>query len=140
MTDVFVDTSALIALVHSRDKYHSQAVEVAEQFQQARTHLVTTNLVMGEAVNLLKNWQLHHLAIRLMDSLQSARDQGSLELIFVDEQLWLLGWELMKQRPDKDWSLTDCISFVVMQDRGIQAALTADLHFAQAGFHPLLKR
>ena len=42
-------------------------------------------------------------------------------------------------RPDKDWSLTDCISFVVMQERNIQDALTADHHFEQAGFVALLK-
>ena len=48
------------------------------------------------------------------------------------------GLELYRQRPDKDWSLTDCISFVVMQDHDITDALTADRHFEQAGFVPLL--
>jgi hypothetical protein len=48
------------------------------------------------------------------------------------------GVKLFSQRPDKDWSLTDCISFVVMQDHSIQEALTTDHHFEQAGFLPLL--
>jgi hypothetical protein len=42
------------------------------------------------------------------------------------------------QRPDKSWSLTDCISFVVMEERGIREALTADHHFGQAGYVPML--
>lgn len=49
------------------------------------------------------------------------------------------GFELYAARPDKDWSLTDCISFVVMKDRRLERALTADVHFVQAGFHALLR-
>lgn len=49
------------------------------------------------------------------------------------------GWELYSQRLDKEWSLTDCISFVIMEDRGIKDALTGDHHFEQAGFRALLK-
>jgi hypothetical protein len=46
---------------------------------------------------------------------------------------------LYGERMDKDWPLTDCISFVVMQREGITDALTGDRHFEQAGFVPLLK-
>jgi predicted nucleic acid-binding protein len=56
-----------------------------------------------------------------------------------DERLYDAGIELYRLRPDKDWSLTDCISFVVMAKRGISAALPADRHFEQAGFTALLK-
>lgn len=49
------------------------------------------------------------------------------------------GLDLMRQRTDKDWSLTDCISFVVMEDEGLREALTGDQHFEQAGFKALLK-
>jgi uncharacterized protein len=49
------------------------------------------------------------------------------------------GWKLYGTRRDKDWSLTDCISFVVMQRHGITEALTGDHHFEQAGFRALLK-
>jgi len=48
------------------------------------------------------------------------------------------GKELYRRRPDKEWPLTDCISFVVMQDEGLTEALTGDHHFEQAGFKALL--
>jgi predicted nucleic acid-binding protein len=49
------------------------------------------------------------------------------------------GFELFTRRPDKFWSLTDCISFVIMEELGLKDALTADKHFEQAGFNVLLK-
>jgi uncharacterized protein len=61
------------------------------------------------------------------------------EIVLPGPALWQRGIELYAERPDKGWSLTDCISFVVMQDRGITDALTADHHFEQAGFTALLK-
>jgi predicted nucleic acid-binding protein len=54
-------------------------------------------------------------------------------------QLYDQGLDLYRSRPDKDWSLTDCISFTVMRQRGISEALTGDHHFEQAGFVAILK-
>jgi predicted nucleic acid-binding protein len=56
-----------------------------------------------------------------------------------DTELFESGLELYEKRPDKDWSLTDCISFVVMKREGIVDALTGDHHFEQGGFNALLK-
>ena len=61
------------------------------------------------------------------------------KLIPPDVALFDAGVQLFANRPDKEWSLTDCISFVVMQQEGITQALTADHHFEQAGFQALLK-
>ena len=60
------------------------------------------------------------------------------DIIFVTNDLYLRAVRHYQQRPDKEWGLTDCISFLVMSDRGLTAALTADRHFAQAGFVCLL--
>ena len=54
-------------------------------------------------------------------------------------RLFTRGLALYKERTDKEWSLTDCISFVIMRDLKLSAALTADRHFEQAGFMALLK-
>ncbi len=59
-------------------------------------------------------------------------------LVWVDEDLCARGWQLYRDRLDKDWSLTDCVSFVVMRHRAITEALTADRHFEQAGFIRLI--
>ncbi len=96
-------------------------------------------MVLVESVNLLKRWEPHHIALEAVESILAERRAGSLILLSVDEELLLRSWALLKSRPDKHWSLTDCISFVVMQDRGITTAFTADRHFAQAGFRALLR-
>lgn len=61
-----------------------------------------------------------------------------LQIVPVNQALFDQGWVLYKQRPDKDWSLTDCISFVVMMRDAIIQAFTSDHHFEQAGFIKLL--
>lgn len=59
-------------------------------------------------------------------------------IVAASPELMHRGIELYEARSDKDWSLTDCTSFIVMQDRGLTDALTGDHHFEQAGFRPLL--
>ena len=74
-----------------------------------------------------------------IDTLADLRSSPSVEIVPPDELLWNEGLLLFASRPDKKWSLTDCISFVVMQREGIAEALTGDHHFEQAGFIALLK-
>jgi predicted nucleic acid-binding protein len=71
----------------------------------------------------------------MVDGLQSS---PRVEIIHVDERLESLGWTMFRDRTDKNWGMTDCISFALMRDRGIQNAFTADHHFEQAGFTILL--
>jgi len=66
------------------------------------------------------------------------RASPDVRIIGPSEELFSRGLELYRQRPDKEWSLTDCISFVVMRDEQLSEALTGDRHFEQAGFKSLL--
>jgi len=59
--------------------------------------------------------------------------------VLLTKDLYIPAFNLFKQRKDKEWGLVDCLSFIVMQNRGITDALTADTHFQQAGFRALLK-
>ena len=63
----------------------------------------------------------------------------SVQIVPIDLSLEAAAWQLWKSRPDKEWSLVDCSSFIVMQQRGLTEALTTDHHFEQAGFVRLLK-
>jgi uncharacterized protein len=72
----------------------------------------------------------------MIENLRSAED---IEIVPASAALFDRGFQFFTARPDKDWSLTDCISLVVMHERGITEALTADHHFEQAGFVALLK-
>jgi uncharacterized protein len=67
------------------------------------------------------------------------RTDQALTVVEASHDLFERGLDLFGKRPDKEWSLTDCISFVVMQEQGLTDALTADHHFDQAGFVRLLK-
>lgn len=135
MTEVFLDTAYAIALSSSSDNYHQQAVALAEKLEADGTRLVTTRAVILEIGNTLAKLRYRKAAVDLLDSLEQ---DSNVEIIPVSEQLYKRAFQLYRERPDKEWGITDCISFVVMQDRGLTAALTTDEHFQQAGFQPLL--
>jgi uncharacterized protein len=136
MTEVFLDTSFAIALSSVTDQNHERAVELAHQIETTRTRLVTTQAILLEIGNALSKQKYRTAAIQLLESLET---DPSVEVVLLANSLYKLGFNLFKQREDKEWGLVDCISFIVMQDRGITDALTADNHFQQAGFRALLK-
>lgn len=91
---------------------------------------------MLEIGNALSKQRYRTAAIQLLESLKT---DPSVEIILLTNRLYRLAFNLFKQRQDKEWDLVDCVSFVVMQEREISDALTADIHFQQAGFRALLK-
>ena len=96
--------------------------------------LITTSFVFDEVVTFFNTRKRHAKAVEVGNNLiQSTRVQ----IIHVDEALLYEGWEYLQKHRDKTYSLTDCISFVCMKDRGIKAALTFDRHFTQAGLQRL---
>lgn len=133
MNAVFVDTSFYIALVNGRDARHQQAQAFSRTF---RGRSVTTDFVLVELGNWLSRSGDRPVFIQLLDQMQG---DASTQIHRAHPDLVQQGITLYRQRPDKDWSLTDCISFVVMQADGLTQALTADHHFEQAGFIALLK-
>jgi predicted nucleic acid-binding protein len=134
--EVFLDTAFAIALSSSSDEHHENAVSLADHLEANGTRIVTTRAVVIEIGNALSKGRYRQAAVALLESLE--RDT-SVEIVPVSEQLYGRGFDLFAQRPDKEWGVTDCISFVVMGDRGIKEALTTDQHFEQAGFIALLR-
>lgn len=95
---------------------------------------MTTTAVLAEIGNAFaRQWQ------RVQSFLHAALANSVLEILPVSAELVRRALGLRNQRLDKGWGLTDCISFVVMQERGIRDALAADRHFEQAGFRALLR-
>ncbi len=129
--DVFLDSSYAIALAAVSDRLHTSAIEIAERMRAEQRHLVTTHAVLCEIANSLAKPRYRAAAVQLLHSIQA---DASIELVAISDDLLAKGFSLYSQRMDKQWGLTDCISFVVMQERGITEALTADGHFQQAGF------
>jgi hypothetical protein len=91
--------------------------------------------VLTEVADGLADTRNRHLARQLyLDFQNDPLDQ----IVLASHELFSRGLDLYDERHDKNWSLTDCISFVVMKDFGLMEALTGDRHFEQAGFVPLL--
>jgi predicted nucleic acid-binding protein len=137
MAEVFLDTAYAIALSSVSDLFHHRAVLlVADQLEAAGTRLVTTQAVLLEIGDALSKQRYRHAAVKLLEALEA---DPNVEVIPLSEQLYARAFRLYRERPDKEWGLTDCVSFIAMQDHGITEALTTDEHFQQAGFRALMR-
>lgn len=132
MKRVFADTFYFLALANPRDFAHRAAVRLK---LGEDTQLVTTAWVMTELADAFASVADRTLFQRIWDNLRT--DPGTL-VVPADPKWFEAGLALYLARADKNWSLTDCISFEVMREQGIVEALTGDRHFVQAGFRALL--
>lgn len=133
MTPVFADTFFFLALINPRDGAHAKAVAAAEAHAGP---LVTTAWVLTEVADGLATTPDRHLFQVIIADLEQ---YPVASVVPPSQDLFERGTALYVARRDKKWSLTDCISFVVMEERRITEALTADHHFEQAGYVALLK-
>ena len=100
--------------------------------------MVTTNYVLAELVALLTSpFQMSRSSIVVF--IDGIKNSPFVDIVHLDLVLDGQAWQLLRTRLDKEWSLVDCASFVLMQRRGIAEALTTDHHFEQAGFVRLLE-
>ena len=134
--EVFLDTSYVIALSVKSDAWHYRAATIAADLKVKQTRMTTTRGVLLEMGNALSRPRYRSEAIKF---LRQAEGDPNIEIVSLTDELYLRGLGLFQSRPDKQWGLVDCISFVVMSDRGLMQALTADEHFVQAGFRALLR-
>ena len=134
---VFLDTSGWLAQVNKDEANHREAVQQWTAIGLQRRPFVLTDWIIAEAGNGLAKAQFRP---SFLSSLQKLLSSPQIRLIYVTEDLLQKSLELYANRPDKDWGLIDCASFVVMADLGIRDALTADRHFEQAGFRCLIGR
>lgn len=133
MTQTFADSFYLLALFNPADAAHERALAVAEDLKGT---LVTSDWILTEVADALSDPKNR---TRCVEFIEDLRNSSSVEVVPASRERFDTGWELYRTRPDKDWSLTDCVSFIVMKERRITEALTGDHHFEQAGFTALLK-
>ena len=131
----FLDTGYLIALFSGRDAYHTQALLLQAQAVRERRRLITTEAVVFEVGAAFSRVAMRSVGAALMRTLLN---DPNIEVVPVSKAQRDEAIALFSQHADKDWSLCDCLSFIVMQERGMDQALAADHHFAQAGFVALL--
>ena len=131
MKTVFLDTGYVLALELTNDQNHRAALKHWRSLRKRLPLLVTTSYVFDEVVTYFNSRGHHAKAVEVGQRLLMS---PSVQLIQVDEELFREGWRYFQQHQDKDYSLTDCISFVVMRRFKIETAFAFDQHFVQAGF------
>jgi predicted nucleic acid-binding protein len=131
MSAIFIDTSFIVALHSTQEQRYAAAQSCWSGVAGQRIRVTTTTFVLDEVVTLLNSRGNHALAVAVGRQILESPAFG---LIHIDDRLLSRGWDYFVRHEDKRYSLTDCISFVVMNERGLRRALTFDHHFAQAGF------
>jgi predicted nucleic acid-binding protein len=115
------------------DALHIRAVAWARHLSEP---LMVTEYVLWETINNLSKRADRLRAYRIVEMV----DDSNYTIVHAAPELFAAGLKLHRARSDKEWSLTDCISFHLMRERGITLALAYDIHFEQAGFEALLRR
>ena len=131
MTPLFLDTSYLIAIESADDQHHKAASAHWANLLKSPRRLVTSSYVLVEVVTLLNSRRSHSKAVELGNNLLSSR---LFNVVHVNEELFYAAWRYFQKHKDKRYSMTDCVSFLLMKKLGITEALTFDRHFVQAGF------
>ena len=132
MKAVFADAFYFVACLNRADQHHKKAASFASQNQRP---IVTTTWVLTEVADAFAASTARD---RIAGFVAALEDDVNTKVVPATQTLFHRGLERYAARPDKDWTLTDCISFVVMEEEGITDALTGDQHFVQAGFEVLL--
>lgn len=133
----FLDTAYMFALINTRDRWHSRARQWEQALSEQQRRLVTSQFVLIEIADGLSTIGFREHAVRALDAVAGS---SFVEIISASPQLYSDALDLYRKRRDKEWGLTDCSSFVIMQQRGLLDALTSDQHFEQAGFRALLTK
>jgi predicted nucleic acid-binding protein len=132
MKRIFADSFFFLALMNKRDATHPKAVELIRTLTGP---IVTTQWVLVEVADAFSQPRDRRLFVELIGLIDAdTRNQ----VVTASDETFKRGADMFVRRPDKSWSLTDCISFEVMEKQGITEALTGDHHFSQAGYTPML--
>ena len=130
----FLDTAYVLALLNPNDVYHQQAKALLPSVRIAQEVWIT-EAILVEIGNALARSN-RSVAVAFINSCYIT---PNVKVVSIDSVLLRRAMDFYHSRKDKEWGLTDCISFIVMEDHGLTEALTTDEHFQQAGFGALLR-
>jgi predicted nucleic acid-binding protein len=133
MNSAFIDTSGWANIFDQRQPFHQTAIAAFQQLRQNRALLITSNYVIAELIALLQS-PMRIPRLQIFTIIDTIKATSYLDIIHIDAAIDTAAWNLCKSRIDKNWSLVNCTSFVLMKQQNIQIALTSDRHFEQAGF------
>ncbi len=138
MSRAFADADYWIALLHPREELHEKATQVSSTPGRAQLVIVTSEMVLAEVLDGLgdRGQRFRELAAETVHRLRTA---PNVTVVPQTSAQFRAALEMYRARLDKEWGLTDCASFQIMEQQGITDALTYDHHFEQAGFIALLR-
>ncbi len=134
--DVFVDTAGWGYYLHSHDLLHAQTVNVMQGAVRQGRRLITTNYILAELVTILDRYRMSRQLI--LAAINALKADPHVEIVHIDIATDTEAWALLGARLDKEWSLVDASSMVIMQRVGMSEVVTTDHHFSQAGFVRLI--
>jgi len=132
---VYADTSYWLALFHKKDQYHQLALEASACLPNAI--IVTSEAVLTEFLNFASKYP--KFAPAAVKAVREILDDANVQTEHLTHGRFLDALDLYEDRPDKTYSLTDCISMCLMKDKDIVDILTTDHHFEQEGFTILME-
>lgn len=133
MNVVFADAFYFVARINRCDQYHHRVLAFSKDF---RARLLTSDWILMEVADALAKSACRP---RVREFIFHMRRAAACEIVPASRELLDRALAFYHQHADKEWTLTDCVSFVIMRERHIMDALTGDKHFEQAGFNPLFK-
>jgi uncharacterized protein len=136
MTAVFADTFYWIALADSNDSHHQRTLTLTAE--NATSRIVTTEEVLTEFLTFFASAS-EQVRAEVAGSVLGLLESPAIRVIPQSHDSFLAGLQLYRARPDKGYSLTDCISMEAMRQEGLTLALTNDRHFEQEGFRALFR-
>jgi len=139
LNQIFIDTSGWANLFIATESYHDQAKQWFSQSRQQHDQLITSNYVITELVALFHS-PLRVPRSQLFQYIEALTTASYTNVIHIDSTIHDEAWQLLKNRSDKNWSLVDATSFVIMKKWKLSEALTTDHHFEQAGFIKILQK
>jgi len=131
MKQIFADTFYWVALINPKDNWHQRARDVTSSLKNVE--LVTTDEICVEVLNF-QSAQGLKIRKKTVEFIDNIRQNPHIQVIPQNRESFLHGLDLYRRRPDKEYSLTDCISMTLMQHLKINEVLTHDSHFKQEGF------
>ncbi|MBN2534475.1 MAG: type II toxin-antitoxin system VapC family toxin [Spirochaetales bacterium] len=131
---IFLDASFVIALLNKKDKHHHQANKLINFLFKAR-EVWTTELVLSEIGNALSRGNKKGGVTHFIENCFITEN---IKIVYTDKSLFKKALDIYNKYKDKDWGITDCVAFILMKEKEITTAFTADNYFIQAGFKIVL--
>jgi predicted nucleic acid-binding protein len=131
---VFVDTGGWYAVSVTRDRRHKLAIQHYATLLDSDALLIPSDYVLDETITRLRYDSGHDVSIDFLNQIEQAADRGFLSISRVDERVWSLASDLYRKYIDQEFSFTDCTSFILALEAGVDEIFAFDHHFNIMGF------